>query len=111
MFTDERSLQNNVKIGAVPSSINNVLLYQYGGSYPLAITKDYGTDTKHTITSVLNVNEYTLFPSDDLDKTNDIYNDYYELYIAEGDAAGYKSVISSYTYDSSTNTVTVVPVT
>ncbi len=108
LFTDERSLQNNVKIGAVPSSINNVLLYQYGGSYPLAITKDYGTDTKHTITSVLNVNEYTLFPSDDLDKTNDIYNDYYELYIAEGDAAGYKSVISSYTYDSSTNTVTVV---
>lgn len=108
IFTDERSLQNNVKIGAVPSSINNVVLYQFGGSYPLAITKDESTDAKHVITSVIDSNIYTLFPSEDLNKTDDIYNDYYELYIAEGDGAGYKSVITDYSYDPTENKITVV---
>ena len=108
LFTDERSLQNNVKIGAIPSSISNIVLYQFGGSYPLAVIKDENTEAKHVITSVVDINQYTLFPSEDLDKTNDIYNDYYELYIAEGDGAGYKSVITDYTYDASENKITVV---
>jgi len=95
IFNDERTLQNNVRIAATPSSIDNVYLYQIGGSYPLAITKDISTESKHTLTSV-NENVITVFPSEDLDRTNDIYNQYYELYIAEGPGAGSKSVITDY---------------
>jgi hypothetical protein len=107
LYSDERSLQNNVRIGSIPSAIGNVVLVQFGGSYPLAITKDYGTESKHIITEVLDGNEFKVFPSDDLNKTNDIYNDYYELYIAEGSGAGYKSVITSYIYEPSDNSITI----
>ena len=108
IFNDERSLQNNVKIGAIPSSIHNVVVYQFGGSYPLAITKDESsTDSKHIITEVVDLDQFKVFPSNDLDKTNDIYNDYYEIYIAEGDGAGYKSVITDYTYDPTDNSITI----
>lgn len=108
LFTDERVLQNNVKIGATPSSIDNVLLYQYGGSYPLAIVSDAGdTESKHRFTQVGSTGEYTLFPSVDLDRTNDIYNEYYELYIAEGPGAGYKSVIIDYEVNVSDGSIIV----
>lgn len=108
LYSDERSLQNNVRIGSIPSAIGNAILTQFGGSYPLAITKDYSTESKHIITEVIDVDEFKVFPSDDLDKTNDIYNDYYELYIAEGTGAGYKSVIIDYTYEPSENSITIV---
>ena len=108
LFTDERVLQNNVKIGATPSAIDNVLLYQYGGSYPLAIVSDAGdTESKHRFTQVGSTGEYTLFPSVDLDRTNDIYNEYYELYIAEGPGAGYKSVIIDYEVNVSDGSIIV----
>jgi hypothetical protein len=108
LYSDERSLQNNVRIGSVPSSIGNAIITQFGGAYPLAIIKDYSTDAKHVITEVLDVNEFKVFPSDDLNKTNDIYNDYYEIYIAEGTGAGYKSVITDYIYEPSENSITIV---
>jgi hypothetical protein len=108
IFNDERLLQNNVKIGAIPSSIHNVVVYQFGGSYPLAIIEDgTSTDSKHIVTEVLDSTIFKVFPSIDLDKTNDIYNDYYEIYIAEGDGAGYKSVITDYSYDSEDNSITI----
>ena len=107
LYNDERTLQNNVKITAVPSSIDNIIVTQYGGSYPLAITTDpSNTDQKHTITEVINSNTFVLAPVFDLDKTNGIYNDYYELYIAQGPGAGSKATILSYIVDE--NEITVV---
>ena len=107
LFTDERVLQNNVKIGSTPSAIDNIMLYQYGGAYPLAIISDAGdTESKHRFTEV-GSGVYTLFPSDDLDRTNDIYNEYYEIYIAEGPGAGYKSVITDYQVSPSDGSIVV----
>ena len=95
IFNDERTLQNDVRIAATPASIDNIVLYQIGGSYPLAIIKDSSTESKHRITNISD-NVITVFPSEDIDRTNDIYNDYYEFYIAEGPGAGQKSVITDY---------------
>lgn len=107
LYNDERNLQNNVKLTSVPSSIDNIIVTQFGGSYPLAITTDpSNTDQKHTISEIINSYSFVLSPVFDLDKTNGIYNDYYELYIAQGPGAGSKATILSYTVDE--NEITVV---
>ena len=108
LFTDERTLQNNVIIGATPGSIDAIVLYQFGSAYPLAVTSDLdNTEQRHRITEVLSDNVFTVYPAADLDRTNDIYNDYYELYIAEGTGAGSKSVITDYEVSEEDGTITI----
>jgi hypothetical protein len=98
LYNDERSLQNNVKLSSVPSSIENILVTQYGGSYPLAVIDDpSSTDQKHRIMEVVNSSTFVLSSVFDVDQTNGIYEDYYELYIAQGPGAGSKATITSYT--------------
>lgn len=108
LYTDERTLQNNVRIAAVPSSIENVIVTQVGGAYPLSITKDpTDTDQRHRITQVVNSTQFILSNVNDMDQTPGIYNDYYELYIASGSGAGQKAVITDYDVTDDVITVTV----
>jgi hypothetical protein len=108
LYNDERTLQNNVKIAAVPSSIENVILVQAGGAYPLAITKDpTDTDQRHRLTEIISSTQFIIAPVSDVEKTSGIYNDYYELYIAEGTGAGQKAVITDFDVTDGVITVTV----
>lgn len=104
IYSDDRSLQNNVKISSVPGSIENIVVYQLGGSYPIAIVDDEvgGGEQKHTILQVITTTQFKLAPLSDLSRITGTYDDFYELYVSEGPGAGQKAVISNYTV-SSTN--------
>lgn len=104
IYSDDRSLQNNVRISSVPGSIENIVIYQFGGSYPIAIVDDEvgGGEQKHKILQAVTTTQFKLAPLADLSRTTGTYDDYYELYISEGPGAGQKAVISNYSV-SSTN--------
>lgn len=103
IYNDERNLQNDVRISSIPGSIENIVLTQIGGAYPLAIINDeINSNQKHKILEYAvdgDLTVHKLTPLVDMDRTNGIYNDYYELYIIEGGGAGQKSVILDYAVD------------